>query len=173
MSSVAIDNLVTVLLRVPVLGVGRADGPTSREGPAPRRGAMAQDGSIGAFVVLLLLALFALIGLVVDGGSAITAQQSAYNEAEQAARAGAGAVSVDALRSGLVRIDQSGAVAAAEAFTVAAGHPGIATVSGGTVHVQVHYRIPTEILGIVGISSLPVSASASAIDVHGVTAATP
>ena len=62
---------------------------------------------------------------------------------------------------------------AAEAFTVAAGHPGTASVSGGAVHVQIRYRIPTAVLGIVGISSLPVSASAIAVDVRGVTVGTP
>jgi hypothetical protein len=128
-----------------------------------------QDGSISAFVVLLLVAVFVLMGLVVDGGSALSAQQAATDEAEQAARAGAGALSVDALRSGNVQINQQEAVSAAEEFTVAAGHPGTATVSSGTVNVQIHYRIHTEILGIVGIDTLPVSASASAVDVQGVT----
>src|SRR5581483_8008697 len=47
------------------------------------------DGSVTAFVAVLLVALFALMGLVVDGGTAISAQQSAVDEAEQAARAGA------------------------------------------------------------------------------------
>jgi hypothetical protein len=72
-----------------------------------------------------------------------------------------------------VQIDPTRAVGAAEAFTVAAGHRGTATVSGGTVRVEVHYRIRTQILGIIGIGTLPVSASASAVDVHGVTQATP
>jgi Flp pilus assembly protein TadG len=133
----------------------------------------AEEGSVSAFVVLLLVAVFVLLGLVVDGGSAVTAQQAAYDEAEQAARAGAGALSVDALRSGSVQLDQNRAVAVAEAFTVAAGHRGIATTAAGVVRVQLDYRIHTEILGIVGITTLPVSASASAIDVHGVAAAAP
>ncbi len=132
-----------------------------------------QEGSISAFVALLLVAVFVLMGLVVDGGFAIAAHQAAYDEAEQAARAGAGALSVDALRSGAVQIDPTRAVGAAEAFTVAAGHRVTATVSGGTVRVEVHYRIRTQILGIIGIGTLPVSASASAVDVHGVTQATP
>jgi Flp pilus assembly protein TadG len=124
---------------------------------------------VTAFVALLLVAIFVVMGMVVDGGSAFTARQAAADEAEQAARAGAGALSVDALRAGTLRLDPQQAVAAAVAFTVAAGHPGTATVSGGTVHVRIDYRIHTEILGIVGIDTLPVSASASAIDVQGVT----
>jgi Flp pilus assembly protein TadG len=128
-----------------------------------------EEGSISAFVVLLLIAIFVLMGLVVDGGSAISAHQAATDEAEQAARAGAGALSLDALRDGSVQIDQAEAIDAAEQFTVAAGHPGVATVSSGTVNVTVEYQIHTDILGIIGIDSLPVSASASAVDVQGVT----
>lgn len=130
-------------------------------------------GSITAFVALVLVALFALMGLVLDGGSAMSARQSAADEADQAARAGAGALSVQALRAGSLQLDPQAAVATAEAFTVAAGHPGTATVSGDSVRVDIHYRIRTDILGMIGIPSLPVSASASAVDVAGVTSESP
>jgi len=132
-----------------------------------------QVGSISAFVVLLLVALMVLLGLVVDGGAALSARQSAADEAEQAARAGAGALSVEALRTGSLQLDAGPAVKAAEAFTLVAGHPGTATVSGDVVTVQIHYRVATEVLGLVGIGSLPVSAVASATDVQGVTVGTP
>ncbi len=132
-----------------------------------------QNGSVTAFVALLLVAVFALIGLVVDGGSALSAHQAADDEAEQAARAGAGALSVDALRSGSVQLDAGAAVAAAQAFTVAAGHPGTATVSGGVVSVHIEYRLPTEVLGMFGISTLTISGSASAYDLAGVTVGSP
>ncbi len=144
--------------------------------PEPEQGRSAPDadeGSLSAFVALLLVALFALVGLVVDGGAAIAAHQAAVDEAEQAARAGAGALSVSALRSGVLSIDEHTAVTTAEAFTSAVGHPGTASVSGGTVTVTVRYRIPTAILGIVGIGSMPVAATASAVDVQGVTVGTP
>jgi Flp pilus assembly protein TadG len=147
--------------RVPVSGHAR------RRGRRDRR--VSESGSVSAFVVLLLVAIFALMGLVIDGGSAIAARQAATDEAEQAARAGAGALSVDALRSGSVQIDPSAAAATAEAFTVAAGHRGTAVVSAGVVTVEVHYRIRTDILGMIGITTLPVSGSASAVDVRGVT----
>jgi Flp pilus assembly protein TadG len=116
-----------------------------------------------------MVALFALMGMVLDGGSALAARQSATDEAEQAARAGAGALSVDSLRSGSVQIDQAAAVEAAEQFTVAAGHPGTATVAAGIVTVRIQYQIPTQVLGIIGVATLPVVASASAVDVEGVT----
>ncbi|MHB1711824.1 MAG: TadE/TadG family type IV pilus assembly protein [Acidimicrobiales bacterium] len=136
---------------------------------ARERSRRTETGSISAFVALFAIALFALMGLVLDGGSAISAQQSAYDEAEQAARAGAGALSMGALRSGVVAVNPQAAIADAVAYTVAAGHPGTASVANGVVTVKVEYRIPTSILGMVGIPTLPVSASASAVVVHGVT----
>jgi Flp pilus assembly protein TadG len=117
----------------------------------------------------MLVALFALLGLVVDGGRAMAARQAAQDEAEQAARAGAGALSVESLRSGQTDLDPQAAVAGAESFTLEAGHPGTATVAGGTVTVTVSYPVPTAVLGLVGISSISVSATASAFDVHGVS----
>jgi hypothetical protein len=138
-----------------------------------RRPSKSDRGSLTAFVAVLLVAMFAFMGLVLDGGAAIGAQQAAIDEAEQAARAGAGALSIDALRAGSIQIDQRAAVAAAVAFTVAAGHPGTATVSDGLVTVEIHYRIPTDVLSIVGITTLPVSAVATAVDVAGVTTGSP
>jgi hypothetical protein len=128
-----------------------------------------QEASISAFVILFMLAVFALMGLVVDGGSALTAQQAASDEAEQAARAGAGQLSIDALRSGMVQLNQSKAISEAEQFTIEAGHPGIATVSSGTVTVQIEYQMPTVLLGMIRLPFIRISATASAVDVKGVT----
>ncbi len=122
-----------------------------------------------AFVLLLLVGLLALLGLVVDGGTALTARQAAEVEAEQAARAGAGAISVDGLRAGQVQLDPVAAVAAAERFTDVSGHPGTASVVGSVVTVRIHFEVPTAVLGMIGIGSMSVSASAAAEDLHGVT----
>jgi Putative Flp pilus-assembly TadE/G-like len=143
--------------------------PRSMRTHRPLSGTELQEGSISAFIVLMLVALFALFGLVLDGGRAMSAQQAAQDEAEQAARAGAGALSVDALRSGQVALDQQAAISSAEAYTVTTGHPGLATVTNGVVTVTIDYRMPTSVLGMVGITSLPVAAHASAVNVHGVT----
>ena len=116
-----------------------------------------------------MVGLLALLGLVVDGGAALTARQAAAVEAEQAARAGAGALSVDALRAGQLRVDASTAVGVAEQFMAAAGHSGTATVAGGVVTVRIRYDVPTVILGLVGIGHMTVTADASAVDVDGVT----
>jgi hypothetical protein len=68
-----------------------------------------------------------------------------------------------------VALDAPAAIAAAEEFAVVSGHPGTASVNGGVVTVQVRYRIPTAVLGIIGISYLSVAAEASAENLHGVT----
>ena len=158
--------------RWPGLRVGTRSAVVSRWAVASRwdrPGGGRERGSLSAFVALLLVAIFVLMGLVVDGGLAASAREQAAEEAAQAARAGAGSISVEALRSGQVQIDDSEAIATAEQFMVAAGHPGVATVSSGRVQVEISYRVPTVILGIVGVTTLPVSAAATAVDVSGVT----
>jgi Flp pilus assembly protein TadG len=127
------------------------------------------DGAIAAFVVLVMVGLLALLGLVVDGGTALTSRQAAQVEAEQAARAGAGALSIEALRTGVIQVDASAAVTAVDRFMAAAGHPGMVVVADGVVTVRIHYQVPTVILGLVGINRLDVSAEAAAVNVGGVT----
>ena len=51
------------------------------------------NGSFTVFIAVLALALFSLIGLVIDGGRAVAAQTTATGEAEQAARLGADRIS--------------------------------------------------------------------------------
>jgi Flp pilus assembly protein TadG len=148
----------------------RLDRRRSAGTPGHRRG---DNGAVAAFVVLIMVGLLGLLGLVVDGGTALTAHQAAQVEAEQAARAGAGALSVDALRDGDILIDGPAAVAAAERFMAEAGHPGSAVLSGGVVTVHIRYQVPTAILGLIGINWLDVSAAAAAVDVGGVTRGAP
>ncbi len=145
------------------------EGPVSAHGGAATTGLRTDVGSVTAFVAAFAVALFALFGLVVDGGRALAARESAYDEAEQAARAGAGALSVSGLRAGDVQIEDAAAVAAARAFTREWGHPGTAVVAGGKVEVTIRYRMPTDVLGMIGIGSLSISAAGSATDLAGVT----
>jgi Flp pilus assembly protein TadG len=124
-------------------------------------------GSFTAFMAVFCVALFVLIGLVVDAGRAIAARSAAMAEAEQAARAGAGQLSVGALRAGQVEIDPVAAVQ--DAYLEAVGQPGTASVVGQIVTVHIATDEPTVILGIVGINRIVVSVTASAVNVHGVT----
>jgi Flp pilus assembly protein TadG len=120
-------------------------------------------------MAVLCLSLFVLIGLVVDAGRAITARSGAMSEAEQAARAGAGQLSVGALRAGEVEIDPALAIAAADAYLSSVGQTGRTWVVGQTVTVHIDADEPTVILGIVGINRIVISVTASATNVHGVS----
>lgn len=120
-------------------------------------------------MAVLCLSLFVLIGLVVDAGRAITARAGAMSAAEQAARAGAGQLSIGALRSGEVEIDPALAVQASDAYLNSVGQTGRAWVVGQTVTVHIDAEEPTVILGIVGINRIAISVTASATNVHGVS----
>ena len=140
-----------------------------RSGRKARKGSRDEKGVLSAFVAVMAVALLVIVGLGVDTNRAIAAQRMAADEAEQAARTGAGQISVPELRDGRVRLDDSEAVNAAVGFTVSSGHPGTATASGGVVTVRVAVRVPTVILGIVGIQALKVVGTARASDVYGVS----
>jgi hypothetical protein len=135
----------------------------------PHRAGRGDDGgAVVAYVVLLTAALVVILGLAVGGGQALAARTSAYDEAEQAARAGAAALAAVGLRQGSIETDAPAAVQAAQSFMAAAGHPGAAVVRGNLVIAIVSpYRLATPLLAIAGISSLSVSASASASAVAG------
>jgi hypothetical protein len=140
----------------------------SRRSSGPYVGCHGEAGMITAFVAVLAVALFAVVGLAVDSGRAISAQSIVANEAGQAARTGAGQLSVNALRDGHVALDDAAAIQKAEEYMAFSGHPGTAWVNDGVVTVRVVEAVSTTILGIVGIRTITVSASASASDVSGV-----
>jgi len=128
-----------------------------------------EEGSFTVFLAVLAVALFVLLGLVIDGGRAVAAQGAATGEAEQAARLGADQISITAIRSGVVSIDPAAATRVADAYLRAVGSPGVVTVVGQTVNVNVESSEPTVILGMIGLEQIGISATASATDVHGVT----
>ncbi|MGQ0631508.1 MAG: pilus assembly protein TadG-related protein [Sporichthyaceae bacterium] len=148
-------------------------GPTRRgplASPLAARGAdTCDEGSITPFVVVLTAALLAMAGLVVDGGYALAARQDAAATAEQAARAGADALSRQSfLRGGPLRIDRAAAAAAAERHLAVVGHAGQASISGDTVTVTVQVTRTTAILSAIGIETLTASATASARGLTGI-----
>jgi Flp pilus assembly protein TadG len=128
-------------------------------------------GAAAVILVLLTPMFFALAGLVLDGGRAITARQRAADLAEQAARAGVDALDVTAFRAtGMDVVDPAAGAAAACGF-VHASEPAdgcTARVSGATVTVVVTNRTPTVLLGLIGINSFHASATATAAPEIGV-----
>ncbi len=127
------------------------------------------DGQFLAMTAVFMTMFLALAGLVADGGHYLDAKQAAASEAEQAARAGAGSLSISELHAGTIAVDPATAVTAAEDYMTAAGQPGTAWVVGNTVYTQISYRMPTQLLGIIGVGSMAVSATESATDVSGIT----
>ncbi len=149
-------------------GPGGAGGPAGAAGAAGAgAGRALQRGSISMFVVIFTIAVLMLAGLVYDGGLAIAARQRAADIAEEAARAGANAVDVDALRSGaslrldeaqacdnaaeLVRRDGDGSVSAC---FVDAANPSV-------LHVRVHVTVQPVLLALFHFPAFQADADAS------------
>jgi hypothetical protein len=133
-----------------------------------------ERGSVTAFVTVFMVALFAVAGLVVDGGLLLAAHQRAFNEAEAAARAAAQAVDLDALRAGAgVRLDPYEADRRARDYLASVGREGTAEVDGDVVQVRLSFRHGLTILRAFGLSPRTVEAEGEARSVRGVTEAEP
>jgi len=127
------------------------------------RTAERDEGTVTAFAVILTSALLACIGLVVDGGLALTAKVRAVGLAQEAARSGAQDIDLTAYRAnGRLALRQDAAIADARAFLTRAGATGTATATLDSVTVTVDTEQPTTLLRLVGITTLRVSAHATA-----------
>lgn len=145
-------------------------------GATDRRGRDRDDrGVVTAFVVVFASALVFVAALVVDGGRMLAEHRHLDNLADSAARAGAQAISEDAVRANdPVLIDPAGAVAAACGFLADAGQPcgggtGV-TVDGNRVTVTVWSTI--DLLLLPGADK-PVSAAGTACLAVGIVDAAP
>lgn len=125
-----------------------------------------ERGAVTAYVVLFTVALIAVAGLVIDGGYALGARREAMNQAEQAARAGADALDQGALRSGHTYVDPNRAVGAAQSYLAQVGAHGSVSVNGGRVTVTVSKKQKTTLLAAVGVGSMPVKATATALSIN-------
>lgn len=120
-------------------------------------------GQVTAFVVGVFLALWLFAGIVVDGGLALAGKARALDVAQEAARAGAQQLDVGGLRRGNdVRLSRAEAARAARAYVVSTGDSGSASVKGDAVTVHVTHHQRTEILRLIGLGTLTVTASGTA-----------
>lgn len=156
----------------PMTGPGSTSAPQHTPAPiatsrqdAPRYLIRDERGAAAAVIVLLTVALFAVAGLVIDGGYALGAQRRAMNTAEQAARVGSDTLSQAALRCGQTHVDPDLAAAAVQDYLSQVAQTGTATVIGDEVTVTVTYRQETTLLAAVGITTIPVSATATAVSI--------
>jgi Flp pilus assembly protein TadG len=151
----------------------------------------ADDGSITPLVPILVLAFLMLGGLVIDGSRDLNARSDAQAYAEEAARAGAGAVD---LTSDVLALDQTDVENNVRDYCdtvtsqnsqvqsckldTAKGPDGIttATTCDGksapiVVNTVVTIQIRTTLLGIVGFQDLSSTVHAKARPYQGLTAA--
>lgn len=120
-------------------------------------------GSATVFVIGFAVVLLMAAGLAIDGGLAINKRMRVADDAEQAARVGANAIDVDALRAGQgVVIDTGRASAEAAQFLHSLGYgPANIHVDAAPDHVEVviRDRSKTYFLDLFGVT-FPVRASA-------------
>jgi Putative Flp pilus-assembly TadE/G-like len=138
------------------------------------RGGRGDEGVVTAFVVIFAVALVFVCGLVLDGGRILTSKREANNLAESAARAGAQAISDDAVRSGdAVILDGPAAETAACHFLGRAGQP----CGGGTFVRTDGNEVTVTVRSSVNLLLLPVGAQTFSVDrsacvVRGIVAVT-
>jgi Flp pilus assembly protein TadG len=128
-------------------------------------------GNASIILVLITPALFGVAGLVVDGGRAINARQVSASQAEQAARAAADAIDINAVRAGTgIVLDPLAARNAAERYLAATGSTGTVAVGAGTVTVTVTARTQTAFLAVIGMDRISVTGTATARPARGIVA---
>lgn len=130
-----------------------------------------EEGRVTAFVVIVVTAVLAFGGLVLDGGLALAAKVRAIGEAQEAARAGAQEIDLAAYRAdGTLRLAPQQASAAARAYLAAAGRTGTVSVAGNTINVTITISEPTRLLEMVGIGSIAVTGTGQAQPQRGISA---
>ncbi len=132
------------------------------------------EGTITVFVVVLASAVLLFGGLILDAGGALTDETDAMGIAQEAARAGAQRLDLAAFReTGAVRLAPAAAITAADVYLTQAGATGTTTVNANTVTVTVTVTHHTQLLGVVGLDTLTVTATGSAHPVPPAPGAAP
>jgi Flp pilus assembly protein TadG len=123
-----------------------------------------EHGSVTVWIALASFVMMALVGLAVDLGGQVHAQQRAHDLAAQAARAGGEQVqAAPAIQGRYARIDTAAARGAAQDYLDAAGVDGTVSVTGGdTINVTVSDSYNPRFLPFLGIKELDVTGTASA-----------
>lgn len=122
-----------------------------------------ERGTATAFVVGIAVTLLMCAGLVADGGTALNARMKLADDVEQAARSGAQEIDELSVRGdGAIRLDPERARTRAASYVNSRGYrnAGI-TVDEDTITVQAKDTVDTKLLGLIGINSFDVSASAT------------
>lgn len=128
------------------------------------KGRQRDRGSVSIFMATASFVMIVLVGLAVDLGGQVAAQQRARDVAAQAARAGAQQVLAGpAVQGQGAHIDAGAAEGATRAYLSAAGVAGTAIVAGNnTLDVTISADYQTKFLSIIGLGSLHVTGHSTA-----------
>lgn len=132
-----------------------------------------ERGSVSIFVVTSAFVMIMLVGIAVDLGGKVYAQQNAQDVARQAARTAGQAIQVpEAVRGEAVVSDPQAAQQAAQRYLNGSDMSGRATVvDSETMHITTSDTYETKFLGIIGIEGFAVHGEAEARIVHVVDGA--
>lgn len=121
-----------------------------------------EAGQITLFLVIFIPVIIGLIALAIDGAGAAAAHTKAYSTAQAAARAGANTLAAgEAINTGAGNVGYD-APAIAEGYLATSGFRGSASRTDQTVTVTADTWYETKLLSIVGITAIPVHATARA-----------
>lgn len=119
-----------------------------------------ERGLVSVWAAVSMVAFILIIGLGVDFSGHAGMEQQARSVAAEAARAGGQQLQLD---NGKARADVHGAIQAANAYVASSDFSGTTRVhSGITIEVTVDGRYRCRFLSIIGVDTLPVTATASA-----------
>ncbi len=129
-----------------------------------------EEGAATIFVVGLATALLMLAGLLYDGGRVLEARREAFHTADNAARAAAQAVDIDAVRSGAAPLlDVPAAEIAARNYLDRLGLAGEVLVTANQVSVTVSIDVEMALLQAIGLDTRTVTGTGRARIVQGVS----
>ena len=129
-----------------------------------------EDGATTIFVVGLATALLMLAGLLYDGGRILDARREAFHTADNAARAAAQAVDIDAVRSGAAPLlDVAAAEVAAREYLDRLGLQGDVLVTADQVSVTVSMDVEMALLQAIGLDERSVMGTGRAQIVQGIS----
>lgn len=120
------------------------------------------DGAATLWMVFAVSIVFAVAGLVFDGGNLISTKREAVNDAEEAARAGAQAIDVSTvLAAGGTQLDPAAATARAQQFLATNGWAGAVTADTQSVTVTVTLHRSMTFLQTFGLGDRTISGTAT------------
>lgn len=117
-----------------------------------------EKGALALFFAILAPVMLSAGMLIWDASIKIEAHSRAQSTAQEAARAGAQAVSADAITGNVAGADPAAAAAAAQNYLAAAGENGTATVNADTVTVTVSKPWSGELILGGGVTTATASA---------------